>query len=277
MTDLSATLANASNPFNDVARPAEGDDRYWSVTTIIGALDKPALAYWAAEQAAIAACDIAKSLPTRIVEEGRDSVVKYLRDARFRTRKTKTRTAAELGTAVHDACEQFALTGQRPEVDAEVSPFLDGFEAWCDEWQPQYIAAEMSVYSPRYRFAGTLDAILTVRGTRVIVDYKTSKAIYPEVALQLAAYRHAELAAVWRARRFEQFRRRYYLLNADEAASAASVPEVDGGLALHLTPGKCRAYTVQCDETVFAAFLHITEAARWQFDTSKTVIGEELS
>ena len=41
----------------------------YSVTTIIGALDKPALLYWAAEETAKAAVTVAKSLPTRIEED----------------------------------------------------------------------------------------------------------------------------------------------------------------------------------------------------------------
>ena len=32
----------------DVKKPADDDLRMWSVTTIIGCLDKPALMYWAA-------------------------------------------------------------------------------------------------------------------------------------------------------------------------------------------------------------------------------------
>ena len=113
----------------DVAKPEADDERFWSVTTIIGVLDKPALLYWAAEQSAIAAVGAAKSLPKRIEEDGEAEVIKWLRDARFRGKKGE-KTAAELGTAVHAACEDFALTGRRPEVDEDVMPFLDQFDRW---------------------------------------------------------------------------------------------------------------------------------------------------
>ena len=218
MTDL--TLGQ---PALDGQKPADDDERHWSVTTIIGCLDKPALLYWAAEQTAVAAVNSARTLEARVEEEGVDTVVKWLRDARFRRDRTR-RTAAELGTEVHAACEAYALTGQRPDVDAEVQPFLDQFDRWAQEFQPVYQAAEVTVYSPSYGYAGTCDAFLTVGGVRCIVDYKSSRKSfdnrgnpttpYPEVALQLAAYRHAELAAVWRPRRMEQYRRRYYLLGA---------------------------------------------------------------
>lgn len=92
----------------------------------------------------------------------------------------------------------------------------------------------------------------------------------------LAAYRYAEMAAVWRPRRMEQFRRRYYLLGEAEKAMAVPVPEVDAGLVIHITPEHCDAYPVDCDQSVHRAFLFVLEAARWQFQTSKTVIGLPL-
>ena len=266
-------------------KPADDDERMWSVTTIIGALDKPALLYWAAEQTATCAVDQLDTVRAMVKDGDRADTIKWLRDARFRRPKGE-RTAAELGTAVHEACEQFALTGTRPEVDPDVAPFLDQFDRWCQKFSPTYEAAEVTVYSPRYGYAGTCDAFLSVDGVRFIVDYKTSKKSYdargkatgpyPEVALQLAAYRHAELAAVWRPRRMEQFRRRYYLLGEAEKAMAVTVPEVDTGLVIHITPEHCDAYPVDCDASVHRSFLYVLEAARWQFQTSKTVIGLPL-
>ena len=41
----------------EVDKPEADDISLWSVTTIIGALDKPALMYWAAQQTADAAID----------------------------------------------------------------------------------------------------------------------------------------------------------------------------------------------------------------------------
>lgn len=278
-------VAELGQPALDGQKPADDDERHWSVTTILGCLKAEGLLYWTAEEAAKAAVNSAASLQARIEEEGREAVIKWLRDARFRRAKGE-RTAAELGTEVHAACEAYALTGQRPDVDAEVQPFLDQFDRWAQEFQPVYQAAEVTVYSPSYGYAGTCDAFLTVGGVRCIVDYKSSRKSfdnrgnpttpYPEVALQLAAYRHAELAAVWRPRRMEQYRRRYYLLGAAEREMAVPVPEVDTGLVIHITPDHCDAYPVECGPDIFESFLFIQEAARWQFQTSKTVIGRPL-
>jgi len=278
-------LPMGDQPFDDVAKAQPDDDRFWSVTTIIGALDKPALVYWSAEQTALAAVAVAGSLEARIAEEGEEAVVKFLRDARFRRPKGQ-RTAAELGTDVHAACEEYAITGVRPVVDDEVAPFMDRFDEWCQRFQPEYQAAEVTVYSDK-GYAGTCDGFLTIDGQRLIFDYKTSRKSYdtkgaptkpyPEqVALQLAAYRYADFAAVWRPRRNEVFRRRYYLLGPEERTQAVPVPEVDGGLVIHITPDHCDAYPIDVGEDVYRSFLFVLESARWLFETSKGVMGKPL-
>src|SRR5690606_2430853 len=146
-------------------------------------------------------------------------------------------------------------TGRRPDVDDEVRPFLDQFDRWLQRFSPVYRATEVTVYHPDLGYAGTLDALLSIGdhgspaipGTdavEFIGDYKSTRNVedsrgqptkpYPEqVALQLAAYRWAKYAAVWRPRRHERFRRRYYLLSPAERAMAQPVPRVDTGLVIH--------------------------------------------
>lgn len=283
---MSATTAELGQEVEEVKGPEADDLTLWSVTTVIGALDKPALIYWSAEETAKAAVAAVKSLPARIDEDGPDETVKWLTGARFRTPRGQ-RTAAQLGTDVHAACEEYALTGIRPDVDAEVRPFLDQFDTWLNTFQPSYQATEVCVYHPTFGYAGQSDAFLTIDGVRFIVDYKTSRKTfdkqnrlrtpYPEqVALQLAAYAHAELAAVWRPRRMEKFRRRYYLLGPAEREAAVPVPEVDAGLAIQITPESCVAYPITISEPVFEAFLHVQESARWVNETSKKVMGPAL-
>lgn len=269
----------------DDVKPDPTDDRYWSVTTILGCLDKAALQYWAALETAKAAVDNLGIVESRLQREGRDSAIDFLKNARFRPAKGQ-RSAKDLGTAVHAACESYALSGMRPKVDDEVRPFLRQFDRFLSEFQPKYIATEVTVYHPTYGYAGTADAFMEIDGQRVIVDYKTSretydgrgneKGPYSEVALQLAAYRYASMAAVWRARRFESFKRRYYLLSQMEKAQAAPVPEVDGGVVIYLTPERYGVYPIRCDESVWEQYLYVIEAARWSFETAKNVIGNPL-
>ena len=213
--------------------------------------------------------------------------LKWLRDARFRKPKGM-RSATELGTLVHEACERYALTGSRPaDVDAEVVPFLDRFDAWLARFGPVYQATEVAVFHPELGYAGTADGFLTIDGVRYIFDIKsTRKALdsqgkpstpYPEqVGLQLAAYRWAKYAAVWRPRRAERMKRRYYLLGPDERAMAVPVPEVDTGLVIHITPDACDGFPIVCDQAVFESYLAVQDAARWLFQGSKGVMGEPL-
>jgi hypothetical protein len=266
-------------PAQEIIKPGADDLTLWSVTTVLGILDKPGLA---------------KTLSQRVEEDGEDNVVKWLRDARFRRAKDVL-SDTEFGTHVHKLCESYALTGIKPDIDvglfgedaANAQACLDRFDEWLETFQPSYQATEVAVYSPRYGYAGTADAFLTIEGTRLIVDYKSSRRsfgadgkpsrIYPETALQLAAYRHAEMAAVWRPRITTQFRRRYYTLSPAEQAMAVPVPRVDGGLAIKITPQHCIAYPVRCEERVFEAFLFVLEAARFQFNEASGVIGEPLT
>jgi len=282
-------------PAIENAEQGSDDLTLWSVTTIIGALDKPALLYWAGEQTALAAIHSEATWRGMLADDdpacdhldaGTCQAVKWLRDARFR-RPKGMRSAAELGELVHKACETYALTGQRPAVDDEVRPFLEQFDGWLQRFGPSYQAVETAVYHPELGYAGTADAFLTIDGVRYIADYKTTRRAldsrgqpttpYPEqVALQLAGYRWAKYAAVWRPRRLERMRRRYYLLGPDEQALAVPVPEVDTGLVIHITPEACDAFPMVCDEAVFEAYLAAQDSARWLFQDSRNVMSDPL-
>lgn len=296
MTAAVSPAATLGLPAIDGADQRPDDEAYWSVTTILGALDKPALLYWASEQAALAAVHSEATWRGMLADDDPDCrhtdaatcpALKWLRDARFRKPKGM-RSATELGTLVHEACERYALTGTRPtDVDAEVVAYLDRFDEWLQAFGPSYQATEVAVFHPELGYAGTSDAFLTIDGVRYIADYKTTRKSldsqgkpstpYPEsVGLQLAAYRWAKYAAVWRPRRAEKMRRRYYLLGPDERAMAVPVPEVDTGLVIHITPSACEAFPIVCDESVFEAYLAVQDAARWVNQGSKRVMGEPL-
>jgi hypothetical protein len=279
-----------------VADGDAGDDRLWSVTTILKAFgDSEGLIYWTADETANAGVKSRETIAAIADREGEDAAVEWLRGARFRAGKGE-RSATKLGEDFHAAAERWVVNGVRPppgdplpngQVDAELAPYLDSFELWLERFQPVYTAAEVVVYHPRYGYAGQADGYCTVDGVPVIIDYKTSKKSFDgrgkrkkpwvDVGLQMAAYRHAEFAAVWRARRFEEWSRRYYLLNADERGLAVPTPTVEGGLCVHVTPHHCDVFPVDCGDTVFEAFLYAVEAARWSMFTSKRIIGDPLA
>lgn len=136
----------------------------WSVTTLIGCLDKPALVPWAVNETARAAIDDVAVWMARLEHEGRDSALQYLKNARFRRGRGK-RSATELGTAIHAACEYVALNGNfRHEDwhDDELRPFLAQYDRFLDEWQPEFIASEVTVFSPSFGYAGTCDGFMAL-------------------------------------------------------------------------------------------------------------------
>ncbi len=293
--DEPRALPMTANAELDVPDIEPDDERYWSVTTILKSFgDGAALQYWSNNLIATTAVEKIKTVAA-MADDDPDAAIDWLKRAPYRPARGQ-RSATALGEDAHAAFEQWVVTGQRPalgdplphgQVDAELEPYLRCFELWLERFQPRYIAAEVTVYSERYRYAGTADGYAVVDGVPVIVDYKTSKQSFDgqgrrkrpwsDVALQLAGYRHAEHAAVWRARRWEKHSRRYYLLNPAERDLAVPTPAVQGGLCIHVTPHHCDVFPVDCGDEVHTAFLYAIEAARWSTFTSKKVLGEPLA
>jgi len=54
----------------------------------------------------------------------------------------------------------------------------------------QPIYTEVPIVSEQWRFGGTVDWFGLIDGTATLLDFKTGKGIYPEMAYQLAAYSH---------------------------------------------------------------------------------------
>jgi|TARA_Y100000034_G_scaffold105517_1_gene132919 hypothetical protein len=267
------------------AEAATDDLKLWSVTTILKAIgSNDALIGWAANQTATAAIDDHETWQSRLEHEGRESAIKYLAGARYR-RPDDELGATDLGTQFHTAAETLVLDGERPtDLHPQVAPLVAQFEHWLDQFSPTIEAAELTIYHPAWGYAGTLDAIIELDGSRYVVDYKTSavdldsrgnpKRPWPTVALQLAAYRYARFAAAWRPRRFSKWSRRYYLLNETEKGTAQPIPEVDGGLCIYVTPERCEAFAVRCGEQEMQFFGHALQIARWEFQASKTAISK---
>jgi hypothetical protein len=63
----------------------------------------------------------------------------------------------------------------------------DQFLAWRVGFNVEVTHTEISLVSERYQFGGTLDGA-AMSGRRIILDWKTSNAIYADYLLQCAAY-----------------------------------------------------------------------------------------
>lgn len=227
-------------------------ENYYSVTTMInGGLPKPALINWAKKFTAEYACDHIEAL-NALVADDRDGAVDWLKNAAWRDRDKK----AELGTYVHEAVEAYILGRPFPTWKPEARPRMEQFLRFLDEYEPVFEMTEASVYNRTHRYAGTLDGILRfpkLGDYRAIGDYKSGKAIYEEVALQLAMYRHAEFVGL-------------------PDGSEGPMPSVDGAVALHLTDDGYDVIDVDASESIFRFALHVREVYRFQTDVKQGVL-----
>lgn len=135
------------------------------VTTVLGVQDKPALLQWA-YQCGVDGIDYRKS---------RDN-------------------AADIGTIAHFLIECH-LKGVEPDKADFAPADLDKAEnavikflSWWDSMGFEFIASEVQLVSEKYRYGGTLDILARLKGEVILIDLKTSKAIYDEYWQQLAAY-----------------------------------------------------------------------------------------
>lgn len=254
-------------------------ERYWSVTTILSALPKDALKWWAARTVADFAVERTKTWFTMKPDEAKD----WLRTEPLRF----TRGKANLGSALHEIIEartlgrptySSILDDEDPVVRAEARSSIGHFLEWLDAMKPRFVATEASVYNRSQRYAGTLDAILELDldvvelfglpwdppadgrpFVRLLVDWKTGRGVYSETALQLAAYANAEFLG---------------LPNGQEAP----LPEIDGTAVLHVRPEGCGFVPVDAlDPEVFRSFLFVREVFRWLETKAKEVLGTPIT
>ena len=153
------------------------EDLVPSITNVIGILDKPALPRWAAKMVAETAYRMRGSLSQ--MEES--EAVDLLKSSPW----NKSRRASERGTDIHAYLEAL-INGLEPEeLSDDAAPYKDAADKWLDYYGPEPVATELTVFHPLY--AGTGDLWCRFDGRMAIVDFKTSKAVYDEAALQLAA------------------------------------------------------------------------------------------
>lgn len=250
----------------------------WSVTTLIkmGLGTNPALVNWAVRTTAEYAIDN-QAAWAPLATADRDAAVKVLADARWQ----KSGKAAARGSDVHRAAEQIAL-GLVPEVEPHIVPYVEQYRRFLETHEPTFLMSEAPVYNVTQHYAGTTDGVLELDGRPLIFDIKTtdkdldakSRPPYPEVALQLAAYSRAELVGLLSEKREVNYAR-YYVYDQDQHHEP--MPPVDGAVCIVVSPFDCRLIPVRIDDDVYRTFLHVRECARWSVDTSRRVIGPEIT
>ena len=100
----------------------------------------------------------------------------------------RNRSAIE-GSLMHEAIQGLFI-GETKEIPVEVEAGVRAFQKFNEGkkiiFHPEFV--ERRIWSPRHRYAGTIDALAWVDGKFGVLDIKTSSGFYPEYNLQTAAY-----------------------------------------------------------------------------------------
>jgi hypothetical protein len=207
------------------------------VTTLIGkGLPKPALPNWAARTVAEYVFDNPEQVDN-LRSLGRGPAVAALKAIPWQARDE----AAVRGTDVHAIAED-VIHGREVDVPEHLMAHVEGYVKWLDDFQVEPILTEFQVASRTYWYAGTGDAIVRIGDTTWLLDWKTSKGVYGETALQTAAYAGAD----------------WYL--ADDGTETP-IPEVDRIGVVHITDAGTVLRPFKDKEAAWKCFRHVAWVA----------------
>ncbi|HVE24376.1 MAG TPA: hypothetical protein VNC22_03185 [Sporichthya sp.] len=234
--------------------PLNGD-KVPGVTSVVGMLPKGFLGPWNAKLVAETAVDSLGEVVS-IAMKDRQAAIDFLKGAPRRF----TSKAADVGTDAHDVFEKMARGETPGRMHPELKVYADHFSAFLDEFQPEFLHLEQTVWSETHGYAGSFDAIMKVDGEIVGADWKTTRSgVHAEVAIQLAAYRFAD-----------------YILDP-ETSDQIDIPKWTGGAVFHVRPEGWSLVPVRCDEAVFEYFLHLRRVFEWDREVKDTVLGQPLN
>lgn len=232
------------------------EDTYPSVTHILQVIGKPALINWAANQERVlvkeAAADLYADLVKLPTPLARTSYLTTL-DARIGKTKAHQKElakAGDIGTEVHALIEWRLrndlgqATGPEPRVHDDAQWAFMAYEDWAKSVSLKPLFIEQMVFSRVHGYAGTMDLLAEVSGRRMLVDFKTGKAVYPEASLQNVAYQVA----------------------LSEMGHGTS----EGGLIVRLpkvqTDPAFEVVEVKSVEALFPTFLAVKDVWRWWYE-----------
>lgn len=190
-----------------------------SVTTVLGALAKPALIGWAARQERKKVAALAGKLYERLFHLLDEPVTPekfteiLTEEAGKGAHRELLEEASNVGTEVHNRIE-WEFKGELGIEREEQAPALTteqatrSFQRWT-EWRAsvnlKLLMTEHKLYSHLFGYGGTLDALVEMDDPLhtyaqdhqvpmrkiVVIDFKTGKSVYGEAFLQNIAYRMA--------------------------------------------------------------------------------------
>lgn len=105
--------------------------------------------------------------------------------------------AGRRGSVVHkltedyDAGEEVRLIDEKGNINYKIGEWamFERYVEFRNRFQFTTDFIEMNIISKSLGYAGTIDRVIDMNGEKILLDIKTSNAIYPSYWLQLAAYR----------------------------------------------------------------------------------------
>lgn len=281
------------------------EEKFDSVTTALDVVGKAALKIWAGMVAADMAFDILPQMTVSMLEplcnntfnrcyqkHGRAATCERCpcgkcekciwRRIAWRHEAESARRAQE-GTEAHEAIKFWVTSGGKEvSLRQEVAPFWASFLQFVADYglKPEdWLANEITAINREHRYAGTADAVITIRRERsalaaevcdlvgplcteiiVRVDWKSrekgDERLYDDMPMQLVAYDRCTVGM---------------LPNGDEW----EVPKADICAIVQLRPGEYSFKPAVTDDVTFSMFLHALSLYRWIGNEGKSAFDLE--
>ena len=229
---------------------------YTSVTTILGngVPKQQALVPWAAKAVAEWTAENFDQVKA-LMETDPGDAIQVMKGAHYKAKKA----AGLKGTEIHALAEAHAKGEPLPPVSPAAAEYVPALMEFLEDWRPDPVLTEVTVFSLTHGYAGTLDSVADFDDEKLgrrILDFKTSKGVYGETALQLAALQWAD----------------GYDDPSNRDRVLVPMPKVDGGLVVHISPTGYALYLADIGREVFEAFLAAKTVAHFTTDLSKQVL-----
>jgi hypothetical protein len=164
------------------------------------------------------------------------------------------------GTRVHEYAAAL-LGGHEIDVPEPYVAHVDACLAFLDRWRIREVEVEVSVVNRAHRYMGAADLLAYVgdNAPLCLIDWKTgASGIWPETALQLAAYAHAET-----------------ILDGD--GGERPLPTVDAAFAVWLRADGYDVFPVDISDATFRTFLYVQQVAQFRAAPREAYVGDALA
>ena len=211
-------------------------ERVPGVTTIInGGLPKPALIEWAARCSA----DLVLNEWDDLLDMTPSARHKAVLGARWNV----NRAATARGHEIHAVGAALA-SGHDVEVPDHIIGPAESYAKWLDANAVAAMYVETPCASRQWHYAGTFDLIARVAGEVWLLDIKSGANLYPEMALQLAAYRACDIIV-------------------PEGEDETPMPYVERVGIAHVLPDAVELHPVDAGEQTLRTFLYVKQVHEW--------------